>query len=277
VIGTLEAAALSVVLVLGCGPTSTPASEPALSPTTPPSATASQVAAASPTPVPTNDPRAQGATSTTVASRTSADPLYERPYVGAYELPNQPPGGTLDHGALPSIWYVTKGTVRWTTTSGTVIDLKAGEAAATPTQGFVESNPGTSVNTAYGFVVYAIQSRLLLGNQVQREIVASPMLPIPQPPGPYTLRLDLVTLEAGGRTSAASHAGAAILVVLEGDIEVRQQGGKHEYITSGKGISLMPSAAIQVFNRGQAGVRVLGFFYTPDSKPFETLLTSPLN
>jgi len=196
--------------------------------------------------------------------------------VGAYELPNEPPGGKLDHGALPSIWYVTKGTVRWTTTNGTVTDLKTGEASATPTQGFVESNPGTTTSIAYGFLVYAIQSRLILSNQVQREIVASPMLPLPQPAGPYTLRLDLVTLEAAGRTAAASHAGAAVVVVLDGEIEVRQQDGKHEYLASGKGTSVMPGGAIQVFNRGSASARVLEFFYTPDSKPFEMPLTSPL-
>ena len=207
-IGTVRTAALGLILVVACGPA--PAGRPEVSPTTPPSPTASPAASASPTPVPTNDPRAQGATSVSLASRTSPDPLYERPYVGAYELPNQPPGGTLDHGALPSIWYVTKGTVRWTTTSGTVIDVGTGEAAATPTLGFVESNPGTTSNSAYGFLVYATQSRLLLSNQVQREIVASPMLPVPQPAGLYTLRLELVTLQAAGRTAAASHAGAAV-------------------------------------------------------------------
>ena len=271
-IETVRTAALGLILVVACGPA--PAGRPEFSPTTPPSPTASPAASAGPTPVPTNDPRAQGATSASLASRASPDPLYERPYVGAYELPNQPPGGTLDHGPLPSIWYVTKGTVRWTT--GTVIDLGTGEAAATPTLGFVESNPGTTSNSAYGFVVYATQSRLLLSNQVQREIVASPMLPLPQPAGPYTLRLELVTLQGAGRTAAASHAGAAVLVVLEGDIELRQQDGKHEYLASGRGTSVMPGSSMQVFNRGSASARVLEFFYTPDSKPFETLLTSPL-
>ena len=265
-IETIRTAALGLILVVACGPAAV--GRPDVSPTTPPSPTASPAASASPTPVPTNDPRAQGATSASLASRASPDPLYERP--------NQPPGGTLEHGALPSIWYVTKGTVRWTTTSGTVIDVGTGEAAATPTLGFVESNPGTTSNSAYGFLVYATQSRLLLSNQVQREIVASPMLPVPQPAGPYTLRLDLVTLEAAGRTAAATHAGAAVLVVLDGDIELRQQDGKHEYLASGRGTSVMPGGSIQVFNRGSASARVLEFFYTPDSKPFETPLTSPL-
>ena len=273
-IETIRTAALGLILVVACGPAAV--GRPDVSPTTPPSPTASPAASANPTPVPTNDPRAQGATSASLASRASPDPLYERPYVGAYELPNQPPGGTLEHGALPSIWYVTKGTVRWTTTSGTVIDVGTGEAAATPTLGFVESNPGTTSNSAYGFLVYATQSRLLLSNQVQREIVASPMLPVPQPAGPYTLRLELVTLQGAGRTAAASHAGAAVLVVLEGDIELRQQDGKHEYLASGRGTSVMPGGSMQVFNRGSASARVLEFFYTPDSKPFETLLTSPL-
>jgi len=214
--------------------------------------------------------------SITLASRTSSDALYDRPYVGAYELPNQPPGGRLDHGALPSIWYVTNGTVRWTTIGGTVTEIKAGEAATSPTEGFVESNPGNVSSRAYDFLVYATQSRQLLGSQVQREIVASPMLPLPQAAGPYTLRLDLVTLAGAGRTAAASHAGALVIVVLAGDIEVRGQGGKHEYLTTSKGTSAMPGASIQIFNRGPADARFLEFFYTPDSKPFETSLTSPL-
>src|SRR5207247_2767236 len=98
-----------------------------------------------------------------------------------HDVPTPRPGCVLHNAALPSIGYVSKVTVRYTTTSGTVIDVGTGEAAATPTLGFVESNPGTTSNSAYGFLVYATQSRLLLSNQVQREIVASPMLPVPQP------------------------------------------------------------------------------------------------
>ncbi|HEV8535045.1 MAG TPA: hypothetical protein VGR87_04895 [Candidatus Limnocylindria bacterium] len=220
-----------------------------------------------------------------MATRMSPEPLWDlplsarapRPYVGAYELPNQPPGGSLNHGALPSIAYVLNGIVRWTTTSGTAIDVNTGEARATPTEGFVETNPGTTTSVWYAFVVYTLSSRSLLTNGVQREIAASTMLPVPQPAGRYTLRLDMVTVEAGGRTAAVAHAGAAVVVVLEGEIELRQPQNKHDYLAPGKGLAVQPGGAMQVFDRGPATAKVLEFFYTPDSKPFETPLTTPLN
>ena len=216
-------------------------------------------------------------TARTLASRISADPLGgARPYVSAYELPNQGPRGALDHGALPSIAYGVKGTVRWTTASGRVIDLHAGEAVATPTEGFVETNPGTTTSVWYTFLVYTLASRDLLINGMQREIAASPMLPVPQPAGPYTLRLDLVGLEAGGRTAATTYAGATVLVVIDGDVEVRQPGDKHDFLSPGKGFAQLPGGSLQVFNRGSMTAQFLKYFYTPESKPFETLLGSPI-
>jgi len=216
-------------------------------------------------------------TARTLASRISADPVGgSRPYVGVYELPNQPPGGTLDHGALSSIAYGVKGTVRWTTTSGRTIDLHAGEAVATPTEGFVETNPGTTTSVWYTFLVYTLASRDLLINGVQREIAASPLLPVPQPAGPYTLRLDLVGLEVGGRTAATTHAGATALVVIDGEVEVRGPGDKHDFLSAGKGLAQLPGASLQIFNRGSMTAQLLEYFYTPESKPFETLLGSPL-
>jgi quercetin dioxygenase-like cupin family protein len=161
------------------------------------------------------------------------------------------------------------GTVRWTWEGGSR-EVQAGEAAATPLFTFHQSNPGSTPTRWYTFFVYG-GSRTAFG--ALRRIVQGPQLPVPQPEGAYTFRLDRVTLEPRGRTAAVIHGGATALVVLDGDVEVRQPD-VHDYLVADTGVVIKIGGPMQILNRGSSSARVLEFFYTPDSKPFETPLSA---
>ena len=226
-----------------------------------------------PTPVPIAGPQASGATVVTLATRTQDGPAYIQSYLGVYALPDLPPNSaaSFDDAPIPSIGYGVLGTVRWSWEGGSR-DLLPGEAAATPLLTFHQSNPGPTLSRWYTFVVYG-GSRIAFG--ALRRIVQGPQLPVPQPEGAYTIRLDRLTLEPGGHTSAMTHGGAMALVVLDGAVEVRQPG-VHDYLAADTGVTIKIGGPMQILNRGSSSARVLEFFYTPDSQPFETPLSSPI-
>ncbi|HYV22533.1 MAG TPA: hypothetical protein VEN31_07755 [Candidatus Bathyarchaeia archaeon] len=265
----------SITLSSCSGGASAPATSPsvvAASPTAPPSAVPSPNAEPpTPTPLPVSDPHPSGSTTETLATRAQDGPAYIQSYLGVYALPDLPPNtaASFDDAPLPSIGYVLSGTVRWSWDDG-FVDLHAGEAAATPLKTFHQSNPGSVTSRWYTFVVYG-GSRTAFG--ALRRIVQGPQLPVPQPEGAYSFRLERLTLEPGGRSAAVAHGGATVLVVLDGDVEVRQPG-LHDYLTDDKGIAIGIGGPMQILNRGSSSAHVLEFFYTPDSKPFETALSA---
>ena len=250
-----------------------PAPSLAVAPTAAPAESPPTGQTPEPTPVPIADPRASGVTAVTLATRTQDGPAYIQSYLGVYALPDLPPNSTaaFDDTPLPSIGYVLLGTVRWTWDGGSR-DVQAGEAAATPLLTFHQSNPGPTLCRWYTFFVYG-GSRTAFGQL--RRIVQGPQLPVPQPEGSYTFRLDRVTLEPGGHTAAVTHGGATALVVLDGEVEVRQPAA-HDYLIADKGVVIRIGGPMQILNRGSSSARVLEFFYTPDSQPFETPLSAPI-
>jgi len=264
----------SIVLSSCSGGVSAP--EPSVSvvatSTAPPSAIPSPSGeSTTPTPLPVSDPLPSGATTETLATRTQDGPAYIQSYLGVYALPDLPPNtaANFDDAPLPSIGYVLSGTVRWTWDDG-FVDVHASEAAATPLKTFHQSNPGSTTTRWYTFVVYG-GSRTAFG--ALRRIVQGPPLPVPQPEGAYTFRLDRLTLEPRGRTAAVSHGGATAVVVLDGDVEVRRPG-THDYLRADTGLTVGIGGPMQILNRGSSSAHVLEFFYTPDSKPFETPLSA---
>lgn len=263
----------AVLLVAGaCAPAPATAS-PSTSVGTPPAVERSS----SPTPVPIADPNPAGVTAVTLASRAEAGSVYRRAYVGAYVFKDLEPGSALPFKdlPLPSIMFVVRGTIRWTWRGG-VRDIGGGEAAATPTDEFQQSNPGSTPSRWYTFVVYSFPNRIGAFAQCCKTIAEGPEIPSPQEPGPHTIKLDQLTIDVGGRTSAATHSGSGVIAVLDGDVEVRQRD-QHLFPLTEKGVGLAPDSAVQILNRGSSAAHVLEFFYTPDSKPFETPLTTPLN
>jgi hypothetical protein len=259
-----------VILAVACG--TGPATVSPAASLAPSAAQATTSTSVSPTPVPVTDPRAEGSETATVAMRKSPTALYAGDaYLGAYEERREP-GASLDHGVLPTIGYVVQGSLRWTTSIQTV-DLKAGDAVPTPDLPFTENNPGSVRSIWWGFLPYSFSGRTLIRNVAQRVVIETPKLPEPQPEGSYTMRLDVVTLQVGGRTAAVKHAGASLIVVLAGNIEIRQQA-KHDFRGPDQGVALLPDAPVQVFNTGPTAARFLAYFDTPDAGAFETLLSA---
>ena len=188
---------------------------PSTSPSATSSPTASPSAAPSPTPVPGSDPTAQGISRKTLATEGFASRQHAQPFLGVWAARSLPPGGSFEHPqTIPALGYVAEGTVRWTTPSG-VIDIKAGEGAGLPQLPVTETNPGSVATLWYAFAIAetGLESATLA---TMRRLAVGPRLPLPQPEGSYTIRLDLITLEGGGRTASQSHGGAALIFVLDG-------------------------------------------------------------
>ena len=173
---------------------------------------------------------------------------------------------------IPAVGYVAEGTVRWTTPRG-FIDIRTGEGAGLPQLPITETNPGTTASLWYAFAIAetGIESATL---STMRRLAVGGRLPLPQPDGSYTIRLDLVTLAGGGRTAAQSHGGAALIFVLDGQVEIRTANGGHDFRGPKEGSGVAPDVAMQVLDRTSAPARVLEFFYTPDALTFETALTT---
>ena len=269
-VAPLLAIIVAAVACTGGATTSSPtpslaAVSPSASPSSPPS----------PTPVAVSDPTAKGVTRATLATEGFAARQHAQPFLGVWQTPGLAPGGSFVHPqTIPAVGYVAEGTVRWTTPSG-VIDLKAGEGAGLPQLPVTETNPGSTTSLWYAFAIAetGLESATLA---TMRRVAVGGRLPLPQPDGSYTIRLDLITLEGGGRTASQTHGGAEMIFVLDGQVEIRRAGDSHDFRGPKEGTGVAPGAAVQVLNRTSTPARVLEFFYTPDALTFETTLsTSP--
>ncbi|MDP9274710.1 MAG: cupin domain-containing protein [Chloroflexota bacterium] len=212
-------------------------------------------------------------TRATLATEGFAARQHAQPFLGVWQTSSLAPGGSFVHPqTIPAIGYVAEGAVRWTTPSG-VIDLKAGEGPGLPQLPVTETNLGTTASVWYAFAIAetGLESTTLA---TMRRLAVGPRLPLPQPDGSYTIRLDLITLEGGGRTASESHGGAEMIFVLDGQIEIRRAGDSHDFRGPKEGTGVAPGAAVQVLNRTSTPARVLEFFYTPDALTFETMLTT---
>jgi hypothetical protein len=212
-------------------------------------------------------------TRATLATEGFAARQHAQPFLGVWQTSSLSPGGSFVHPqTIPAIGYVAEGAVRWTTPTA-VIDLKAGEAAGLPQLPITETNPGTTASFWYAFAIAetGLESTTLA---TMRRLAVGPRLPLPQPDGSYTIRLDAITLEGGGRTASQSHGGAEMIFVLDGQIEIRRAGDSHDFHGPKEGTGVAPGAAVQVLNRTSTPARVLEFFYTPDALTFETTLTT---
>ncbi len=150
---------------------------------------------------------------------------------------------------------------------------ECGEGAGLPQLPITETSPGTTPTLWYAFAIAETGSESATLATMRRLAVGG-RLPLPQPEGSYTIRLDLVTLEVGGRTASQSHGGAMLIFVLDGQVEIRTANGGHDFRGPKEGSGLAPGGAVQVVNRTSAPARVLEFFYTPDALTFETTLTT---
>ena len=261
----------ALIVVAACnGGTATPSATPTAAGASP---SAGLSSAASQTPVAGSDPTALGVTRTTLATEAFAARQHAQPFIGVWQAASLAPGGSFVHPqTIPAVGYVAEGTVRWTTPSG-VIDLKAAEAAGLPQLPVTETNPGITASFWYAFAIAetGLESATLA---TMRRLAVGSRLPLPQPDGSYTIRLDLITLEGRGRTASQSHGGAEMIFVLDGQVEIRRASDSHDFRGPKEGTGVAPGAAVQVLNRNSTPAHVLEFFYAPDALMFETTLTT---
>lgn len=105
----------------------------------------------------------------------------------------------------------------------------------------------------------------------KRALYLTPDLP-PLPAGRYTESLRLVTVQAGGRSSAHMHSGVEGVLVLEGLVLVRSAGNSPASLSTGQGFVILPKVPVQLINIGPGVARTLVYSISPEGAPFSTEL-----
>jgi quercetin dioxygenase-like cupin family protein len=90
--------------------------------------------------------------------------------------------------------------------------------------------------------------------------------------GRYTESLRLVTVQAGGRSSAHMHSGIEGVLVLEGRVLVRSGGNAPASLAAGQGFIILPKVPVQLINIGDVVARTLVYSISPEGSTFSTEL-----
>ena len=88
--------------------------------------------------------------------------------------------------------------------------------------------------------------------------------------GSYLSTVQIVTVEAGGRTVAHRHGGIEAIYVLQGTIDFRLAGGARVILNRGQGAVVPPGTVLQAVNGGDATAKFLAFMMTAETAPFQT-------
>ena len=105
----------------------------------------------------------------------------------------------------------------------------------------------------------------------KRALYLTPDLP-PLAAGRYMESLRLVTVQAGGRSSAHMHSGVESVLVLEGRVLVRSGGNAPASLAAGQGFMILPKVPVQLINVGDGIARTLVYSISPEGAPFSTEL-----
>ena len=183
----------------------------------------------------------------------------------------QAAGNKITHKHVAGFVYVVAGTQTLTMVGGATLTLQPGQAGFTGA-GILHShvNPGSSANDWYFLSVRPTTARTLppFAPGV-KTLYATADLPT-MPRGAYDEALRLVTLQPGGRGPAQKDSGVEVLFVLEGSISVHMAGQAPVTLTSGQGISSLPTTAVQELNTGSGVARYLAFDVGPGGQMFQT-------
>jgi quercetin dioxygenase-like cupin family protein len=105
----------------------------------------------------------------------------------------------------------------------------------------------------------------------KRALYLTPDLP-PLAAGRYMESLRLVTVQAGGRSSAHMHSGVEGVLVLEGQVLVRSGGNAPASLGTSQGFVILPKVPVQLINVGDGIARTLVYSISPEGAPFSTEL-----
>ncbi len=85
----------------------------------------------------------------------------------------------------------------------------------------------------------------------------------PLPPGPYKETFEEITVAPAGAAANVGSAGAALLFVLDGQVEVQPAGGSAIQIGARRATLLQPGASVGVTNTGDRAAHLLELAVTP--------------
>jgi quercetin dioxygenase-like cupin family protein len=234
-------------------------------------ASACSTAAPSPTPpaiATANSPVADGWTNKTVAEGSITGRPTGPLHIEVVSL-QQEPGRTVEHAHVGGFVFALSGVHRLTVPGVATRDLSPGEAAFVPQDAVhTHANPGTSPDQWYYVAIRnTAEGSTSPGPNVVYE---SPDLPT-FPAGKYNERLNLGTLERGGRGFAHRHPGVEVFLVLDGTVQLRVAGQSPKTLTKGKGAYVPPNVVMQSTNTGDGIARFLTFIVAPDGVEDTTL------
>src|ERR1700687_1722074 len=232
--GALAVGVLAAPLLAACGsrlgtglPDLTSATQASVAPSATPAHTPASI----------SDPRSLGATRVTLGQRAEPYGQFVSPILTMINPQyGMPVGAVRQVGAYPGFIYVYSGTVTMKDSTG-LVDVHAGEARAIPRGLWEEQNTGPAL-AAYALI-------FLNDNAARNEtwnggvVLMSPMLDSPKGVT-FQLVLDIVAIDAGGRSESLAHGGAVAIFVLAGAVEVREPNQKHEFVGAGEAVYVPP-------------------------------------
>jgi hypothetical protein len=161
-----------------------------------------------------------------------------------------------------------------------VLAIQDGPTAAIgPTQGFflgplahTHKNPGPTENHWYFMALWPTSARSSpLVSASARVAFETPDFPLTAfLPGQYIETLQLVSIDAGGRTAAAKYGGIESLLILDGSIRIHAAGKSPVTLAADQGATESPGTATQIFNQASGRSTFLAFYVTAAQQPFET-------
>ena len=150
--------------------------------------------------------------------------------------------------------------------------LEDGDAAWADA-GTTHQNPNAPDSVWFFVALRSITQRnASLPYPTSKVLYQSPDLPTPPAAKPLIHQLGLITMAAGGRTSAHSHGGSESFYVIEGTIELAVNDGTRTKIDAGHGGTVKPGRIMQMRVIGDAPVKILTYFVTPEGEPWQTNL-----
>jgi hypothetical protein len=173
----------------------------------------------------------------------------------------------------PGFIYQAAGAQRIEYVDGVDVDISSGQATFLTSTAHSHLNRASEANHWYAFALWPSVARSLppVNPLAQVAFDSEDLQPNDLRPGPYVETLQLITLEADGRSSSQVHGGLEAFFVLQGEVTLHVRGQAPRSIGSLEGALVAPMTPIQVYSSSGAA-QVLAFLATPNGQPFVTYL-----
>ena len=222
------------------------------------------------TPTPLQQPAYDGIGRYYKIAETTARPMIGGiPFISFIEV-RQAPTSNTPHNDVAGFVYALKGqhNLSWDDgAKGRTVD----EGTAAWVEGEVaDVNFTTSETTWYMIAFRSIAQRNATPPYPTFHVLyASPDLTAPPSGKNLVHQLGMITMDAGGRTSAHSHGGTEAFYVMKGTVQLAVNNGTKTNISAGQGASVRPGLIMQLRVVGDEPVQILTYFVTPEGEPWQ--------